>query len=294
VDIDLLRTFLEVYRTRHFGKAADSLCISQSAVSARIRLLEDTLSAPVFYRRRGDLQLTPTGQRLLRHAETIVTAWSRARQEVVAEQTRAEPLAVGGVPSLWDTLLSGWLRWLVGSVDSVRVDAQVLAQEQLVRRLVDRTLDLAFMFEPPAAQELTAVPVARLQLVLVSSRPEHRVEQALGADYVLVDWGPSFAVQHARLFPDLAAPRVRLSLGRIARDFILAAGGSAYLAEPLVTRHLAKGRLFRVAGAPVLERDAFAVYPADAERSSLITHALDYFEPAKSRLPARDAVDHES
>ncbi len=42
MDIELLRTFLEVVRTRHFGKAAAELCVTQSAVSARIRQLGDT------------------------------------------------------------------------------------------------------------------------------------------------------------------------------------------------------------------------------------------------------------
>ena len=41
MDIDLLRTFLEVYRTRHFGRTAENLYLTQSAVSARIRLLEE-------------------------------------------------------------------------------------------------------------------------------------------------------------------------------------------------------------------------------------------------------------
>ena len=41
MDIEILKTFLEVARVRHFGKASESLFITQSAVSARIRLLEE-------------------------------------------------------------------------------------------------------------------------------------------------------------------------------------------------------------------------------------------------------------
>ncbi|MEX2517286.1 MAG: LysR family transcriptional regulator, partial [Gammaproteobacteria bacterium] len=43
MDVDLLKTFLEVQRTRHFGRAADNLFLTQSAISARIRQLEDEL-----------------------------------------------------------------------------------------------------------------------------------------------------------------------------------------------------------------------------------------------------------
>ncbi|WP_082880488.1 MULTISPECIES: LysR family transcriptional regulator [unclassified Oleiphilus] len=39
MDIELLRTFLEVKNTRHFGKAAENLYLTQAAVSARIKQL---------------------------------------------------------------------------------------------------------------------------------------------------------------------------------------------------------------------------------------------------------------
>jgi hypothetical protein len=68
----LLVTFLELARTRHFGKAAEHLFVTQSAVSARIRLLEATLGVALFTRKRNDIRLTRAGERLQRHAETIV------------------------------------------------------------------------------------------------------------------------------------------------------------------------------------------------------------------------------
>ena len=82
MDIGLLKTFLEVNRTRHFGHAADNLYLTQSAVSARIRLLEQSVGVPLFTRTRNNIELTPAGQKLLKHAENILTAWNRARQEI--------------------------------------------------------------------------------------------------------------------------------------------------------------------------------------------------------------------
>lgn len=71
MDTEHLRTFLEVARTRHFGKAAENLFVTQSAVSARIKLLESTLGTELFTRKRNNLQLTAQGKRLLSHAENI-------------------------------------------------------------------------------------------------------------------------------------------------------------------------------------------------------------------------------
>ena len=65
IDIVLLRTFLELNRTRHFGKAAENLYITQSTMSARIRQLEDILGAVLFIRQRNNIHLTPAGQKLI-------------------------------------------------------------------------------------------------------------------------------------------------------------------------------------------------------------------------------------
>ena len=48
----LLRTFLDVCRTRHFGQAAEALQLTQAAVSARIKQLENRLGVQLFDRIR--------------------------------------------------------------------------------------------------------------------------------------------------------------------------------------------------------------------------------------------------
>lgn len=52
MDISVARTFLEVVKTGSFVGAAANLNLTQTAVSARIRVLEDQLDRPVFIRWR--------------------------------------------------------------------------------------------------------------------------------------------------------------------------------------------------------------------------------------------------
>lgn len=277
MDIDLLRTFLEVYRTRHFGQAADNLFVTQSAVSARIKLLEDTMGVPLLTRARSNIQLTPAGQRFLRYAENIVTTWNRARQDVAASRDDSVLLAVGGVSSLWDISLQAWLQWLHDRHPEISVNADVAPSEAMLRRLLDGTLDLAFMFEAPQVADLEVCEIMSVPLILVDASPGRTVEQAVARDYVLVDWGTSFGLAHAKHFPDIPLPRMRLALGRLARDLILTRGGAAYLAEPMIIDALGEGRLHRVEGAPVIDRSAYAVYALGSERRDWIRRVLSYF-----------------
>jgi DNA-binding transcriptional LysR family regulator len=278
LDTDLLKTFLEVSRTRHFGRAADNLYVTQSAVSARIRQLEESLGVRLFTRERNNIQLTAAGQRLLRHAESITTTWNRARQELALGDDGPELLSVGAMANLWDILLQDWLDWVYRELSEIRLATEVHRVDTLSRKLLEGSLDLGFVFDAPQLPELHVVSVARVPLLLVSSQAGQTAGEALAGGYVLVDWGTAFSISHARHFPDALSPRLRVELGRMAHGFLLANGGAAYLAEPMVRADLAQGRLFRVEDAPIIERDVHAIFSRGSARRSGIEQTLDYFD----------------
>jgi DNA-binding transcriptional LysR family regulator len=274
MDIDLFRTFLEVERVRHFGKAAEHLFVTQSAVSARIRLLEQSLGVALFTRSRNDIQLTPAGLRLKKHAETIVGAWGRARQETGLEPEYTETIAIGAIWDLWDIFLKKWAAKLRGSLPNSGLQLEASTSDALIRKLVDGLLDLVFVFEPPQISGIEIREVTRINLIMVSTQPDQNVLEATQSGYVMVDWGTNFGLTHARLFPDIPTPSVRIGLGALASHHILSCGGAAYLAEQLLEIPQYDKKLFRVSDAPTIERPSYAVYRPDSERETSIQAAL--------------------
>ncbi len=266
MDIETLRTFLEITRTRHFGRAAENLCVTQSAVSARIRQLEDRLRTPLFYRTRNNIQLTAAGNRLIPHAEHIVTRWVRVQQQISAPEDSKTLLSVSGTSSLWNVLLQRWLERVYSQRKDVALQVDVQSSDSQVRRLVERTLDFAFSFETPSIHELTVQEVAAIQLVMVCAKADQQVADVIKDRYVIVDWGTSFASAHAEYFPDIPPPVLRVGLGRIAQSFILNQGGAAYLDQSAIETELNKGKLFAVKDAPTFERYVYAIYRTDNER----------------------------
>ena len=282
MDIDALKTFLEVNRTRHFGQAAENLYLSQSAVSARIRLLEDEVGVPLFTRQRNNIELTAAGQKLLHYAENILVTWHRAKQEIGASDEKLIPLMIGCMPSLWEILLHSLVGYLHESLPKLAIHTEIHNHDILLRRIKEATLDLTFCFDYPQNTELEVVEIMQIPLVMVSSKPQLDVKQALAYDYMLVDWGSSFSIAHAKHFPDMPAPFMRLALGRMAKDMLLSEGGSAYLAEPMITAELRGKKLYRVKEAPIINRTAYAVFATDNDKSETISHALQYFEMRNS------------
>lgn len=274
MDIGLLRTFLEVQRTRHFARAARNLFVTQSAVSARIKLLEETLGVKLFTRKRDDIQLTAHGKHLLKSAETIVNLWEEARQSITLVGQEQKRIVVGGLPSLWDIFLSDWVTTLHEKMAPLALRSETHSQDALIQGLLGKTVDVGFMYEPPPLKELTVTEMAPVELIMVSDKPNQSAPEAVGEGYFLMDWGTAFLTEHARWFPELPPPMMQFDRGRLALDSLLRFGGSAYLARPMVEEDLRAGRLHQVEDALSFQRTAFAVYSGKSHILSVIEEAL--------------------
>ena len=274
MEIELLRTFLEVARVRHFGRAAEALHLTQGAVSARIRKLEAALGVSLFDRQRRDVQLTPEGHRFVSHADRLISQWRSARQDVSVGEA-AMQLSVGGSLRLWDVYLQDWLIRLHQAYPDWAISAESQSPDLLTRKVLDGVVDVAFMLEPAQIETLQIRAVAELELILVTTRRRASLDDALGPGYVMVDWGLAHALRHRRLYPDIPEPAVRLGQAGAALRFLEAVGGSAYLPKALVEERVQCRALTHVRRAQVFRYPIYAVYPLRGTRSNIVEQILD-------------------
>lgn len=82
MDSRQLQTFAEVAKHLSFSKAAQSLCIAQSATSTAIKKLEHELDTALFNRDSKKVSLTPEGLVLLAHAEKVLAQMAEAKLEM--------------------------------------------------------------------------------------------------------------------------------------------------------------------------------------------------------------------
>lgn len=72
MELAYLKTLLEVFDTGSFSKAADNLCVTQSAVSRRIKFMEDQYGYPLLDRSGPTLVLTAAGQLVAEKAKKLL------------------------------------------------------------------------------------------------------------------------------------------------------------------------------------------------------------------------------
>ncbi len=273
MDLELLRTFLELNRTRHFGRAAQALFVTQAAVSSRLKSLEDQLGVTLFERSTREMRLTPEGGRLIRHSEKLIATWRAARQDVSLAEA-SQQLVIGGSLRLWDVLLQRWLHDLRRSYPNLAIIAEAQTPDFLTRKLIDGTLDVAILLEPAQLDIMQIREIATVEFILVSSDRGVSVDQALDGNYVFVDWGLSFGLDHRRTFPDASEAITRVTHAKMALEYISLIGGSAYLPKRMVDKDIELGLLYEVAEAPVFTRQAYATFPVRSPRLELIEESL--------------------
>jgi len=287
MDIDLLKTFLEVYNTRHFAKAAENLFVTPSAVSARIRQLEVVVGVPLFVRDRKNMQLTRSGEQLLSYARSMLKLWERARYELASDADPTPNLAILAVPSLWDTLLQGWLGRLYLEIPDLGLRVESTTSNEIISLLQQNKANLGFLLEPREGPELELINVGQLQLIMVSSQPDQSPEQAMAGRYAMVDWSTSFHAQHSNVFPEALPSKVWVSTGHIAHELLLSAGGAAYLPDTMVSESLDEKLLFTVEDAPSIELNIYAAYPSWQKSNTLITRVL---QMARERIQLKSSI----
>ena len=263
MDIVAARTFLEIVKTGSFIRAAANLNITQTAVSARVRVLEEQLDRQLFIRNKAGARLTPAGDQFLRYATTLVQVWERARHDVAMPVGRENVVTVGGEHSLWNPLLLDWLVWMRSECADVAIRAQIDVPERLIDQVQEGIVDLAVMYAPPPRTGVVAELLLEEALVAVSTKAEP--DDDWWEDYVLVDWGPEFRSNHHAAFPDAPSPVVSANHGPLALDYILQVGGSGYFRMEAARPHLESGRLKLVPDKPRFSYSIYALYSAKAD-----------------------------
>ncbi|KGE76945.1 LysR family transcriptional regulator [Halomonas salina] len=274
LDTQLLQTFLEVSRLRNFGRAAESLSVSPSTVSARIRQLEAHMGLALFSRGHHRIGLTPAGERMERHARFLLDAWERAYEDTALSERHQRRLVVAGVASLWDIFLQAWLTDIYRAYPALGIRAEESTPLRVVEKLEQNMIDVGFLYDTPRLREVGVEEVATIPLVMVSSRPGQRAEQAVGDGYIRVEWGTAFASVHEGHFPQRLLARGRVNSGRIALNLLLTCGGAAYLPRDIVAPHCRQERLFPVEDAPPIELKAYVAYRLHGEHRELIRELL--------------------
>jgi NitT/TauT family transport system substrate-binding protein len=176
VEVYQIRVFLEVARRLSFTEAADSLNLTQPAISAKIKSLETEIGTPLFHRRGRGVQLTEVGQFLLQEGPRLIETETYLFQKIEEiKQGKFGQLHIGCTTSVSDD----WLSEIVFQYRQTYLEVQTRCTvfqpaEQLYRSLIENQVDVGISdisFEEFAEISATAIADIHYSLIVSSNHP---------------------------------------------------------------------------------------------------------------------------
>ncbi|HYL40650.1 MAG TPA: LysR family transcriptional regulator [Candidatus Binatus sp.] len=261
--------FVEVAHRGNLSRAAESLFITQPALTARLRALESEVAVPLFRRGRRGMALTEAGRAFLPYAERALRSL-RDGAAAVGHLPIGEALAIGAAPAISTYLLPGLLVRFEAEHPGVRLVVRTGHSEEILELVVRGDVEVGLIRALDHA-EVETILLREDELLLVAEpgppmarRRRVAVAQVREARLILFDRTSSFYDLTRALFrPGGSSARGILELDNIdaAKHMVLAGLGVALLPRSAVEAELADGRLRQVEliGTPPIERRIIAV-----------------------------------
>jgi hypothetical protein len=210
VDIRFLTTFLEVAETRHFGRAAENLYLTQSAVSARIKLLEEYFNTALFIRNRNSIQITPAGEKLIPYAQELSDTIAKARKSLAEEE--CQHISCASTQSAFLLFLSTLLPNMLSQFNTVSFRHEIATIEQITRQLHEHSIDFALTSSQVKSDDIDSMLLFDVPLCIYVT---HSSTSETVND-INIEWSTSTNEKIAKKYPELRKAKLRTSSIEVA------------------------------------------------------------------------------
>jgi DNA-binding transcriptional LysR family regulator len=292
-----ITAFVEVARRRSVSRAAETLFLTQPALSARVQGLERDLGARLFVRTSRGMKLTGAGEAFLPYAVRALDVLADGRMHVNAlEGGGAGRLAIGAAPAVGTYVLPGLLKRFADSHPRVEVRVRTGHSEEVLDLVLREQVDVGLV-RSLLHRDISSTPLYEDRLILVvepghpfASSRRIRLDEIAGEQLILFDRTSSYHELTSALFRRAGvSPAGVMELDNIdaAKKMIEQGFGVALLPHTSVVDELAAGRLTEVAiqGAEPVRRKIVAIRRRDAGAATgPVASFLDTFAAARAEL----------
>ncbi|MDD5510113.1 MAG: selenium metabolism-associated LysR family transcriptional regulator [Dehalococcoidales bacterium] len=294
MNLDYLKTYLEVIKLGSFSEVAKKLSISQPAVSFQIQKLEHDLGVRLLDRSQKAITVTEAGKRFLRFAEAVEEARDHLRHDLdqLREEVRGNLVAAAStIPGefLLPQLLAEFRLLYPAAVSARLVVSDSLCVVTGVR---DGTYEVGFCGIAPDVHDLEFFKIARDSIVLIVS-PGHPFAERKEVSLADLEGEPFISREEtsgtqrslqtclSRAGLDLRKwmPNLVLGTTQAVVSAVETGVGIAFVSNLAIKKSLALGLVKEVAvGGLRLNRDFFCVYRKERVTSRLLEKFIAFIQ----------------
>ena len=285
-----LQVFFAVAKHGSFTRAADSLFMTQPAVTFQIKQLEEHFNCRLFERQHQRIALTPAGDLVFEFAEKIL-ALSDEMEGRVAELTgqMGGTLDIGASTTLGEFILPSVLSQFNELFPQVHLRMVVGNSEQIQTSVLEGALDIGLIDCPNQTKSFLAEAIGKetLAVVCAKSYPLAGMDTVKAAElpeYEYVSREPGSGTRECveaylkanGMSQDQLKTVMELGSPEALKNVVQTGLGFALMSPAVVRRELERGDLVALELEPPIQRQFLLILPKERFRSRTISAFCDY------------------
>ena len=286
MDIEEIRTFIEVANVASFSKAAEVLHVVQSTVSNRIRALEEYTGVRLLIRDKTGIRLTNAGEAFLKYARQMSELDTAALRDLHFAEKYTDTFRVASVQWLNDYALRHLVASFSAAHPEIAVELTIAHGEEIIPRLRDHVYDCALISYKINTQGLVSFPFDATKVVFIGAADAFgslaggiTKEDLQGMSLIYSDiWDNYMSEVSEGALPDITTFRARCNMLDSAKTLCLAGIGCCFLPELMVREELANGTLIRIPIQGVREKTvrSYLVYNKKRVESKVVKDWMEF------------------
>jgi len=271
-----LESFVEVARRGNVSRAAEDLFLTQPAITARLKALENDIGTKLFVRSSRGMKLSDAGRAFLPYAERTMTTVDEGRQLIAnLRQGAVGALVIAAAPAVSTYVLPEILRAFRTTHPKVRLGVKTGHTEEVLEMVLRGEAHVG-IGRPIRHPDIELIPILDDEMLLVVSarhafarRGKVRMDELAAERLILFDRTSSYHELTSSLFRQAGVvPTSTLELDNVeaAKKMVQQGLGVALLPRMALVVELKSGSLrpVKLIGAPPLSRPIVALRRKDA------------------------------
>lgn len=205
MDILRIRSFVTVARLGHLTRAAEVLHVTQPAVTAHIKTMEQELGIALFRRLPGRIELTASGEILLSKAEQVLAVFNAlmaSAREIKGEVSGS--LSIALVDDAEFLRLGPFLRGLRAAFPLLQLRTNYCSSEEVIERVASANCDAGFCIVDSVQPQLGSVVLRPVNYVVVAPTAQAAVlGKANWREMAAMPWIASPPRSHVRAIQNM-------------------------------------------------------------------------------------------
>ncbi len=285
-----LQVFHTVAKLLSFTKAAETLHMTQPAVTFQVRQLEEHFNTRLFDRTHNRISLTEAGRQVYHYADRIFAQYAEmedAVRKVTGEISGA--LVIGASTTIAEYMLPALLGDFKSKYADVTINLRVSNTEGIVQMVENNDIDLGVV-EAPVSNKNLVVETCRKDQLVVIVQPDHPLakkeavvvadlleypficrEEGSGTREVITEY-----MEHADLPRHELKVCMELGSPEAIKGAVEAGMGISITSRATITKELKLGTLVAVPLDPALERPFSFVHQKQKFRHRAMDELLEF------------------